>query len=90
MLFKPIQRESALFVDLGGKWAPQRPEVSRGPWLNISCSRYAYGPILAVLFFFFLMSLMSGARCEERSTKNIFEVKSEDVGTVEVKSVLYG
>ena len=90
MLFKPIQRESAPFCRLGWeKWAPQRPEVSRGPWLIISCSRYAYGPILAV-FFFFLVSLMSGARCEERSTKSIFEVKSEDVGTVEEKSVFYG
>ena len=45
---------------------------------------------LSPFFFFFLISLMSGARCEEQSTKSIFEVKSEDVGTVEEKSVLYG
>ena len=45
---------------------------------------------LCVFFFCFLVSLMSGAQCEERSTKSIFEVKSKDVGTVEEKSVLYG
>ena len=51
---------------------------------------WSYIGCVFFVFFCFLVSLMSGARCEERSTKSIFEVKSEDVGTVEEKSVLYG